>query len=61
MNLTTVQLKGVSSALAEHSDGEAGGIKVHFRMDESGLLHLDTVGRLQLPLNLVTLIIIHYH
>ena len=30
MNMTTVQLKGVAAALAAHSDGEVGGVKVHF-------------------------------
>ena len=43
MNLTTVQLKGVAAALAAHSDGEVGGVKVHFRMDESGLFQMETV------------------
>ena len=45
MNLTTVQLKGVAAALAAHSDGEVGGVKVHFRMDESGLFQMETVSK----------------
>ena len=32
-------------ALDRHADGEAAGIKAHFRMDESGLLTLDNVRR----------------
>ena len=43
MNLTTVQLTGVAAALTAHSDGETGGVKVHFRMDESGLFHMEAV------------------
>lgn len=43
MNMTTVQLKGVAAALAAHSDGEVGGVKVHFRMDECGLFQMETV------------------
>lgn len=42
-NLSRVSLSGVSNALNKHrEDGsEYKGIKAHFRMDESGLLHLD--------------------
>ena len=36
-------MSGVSDALSSHEDGEAKGIKAHFRMDESGLLKLDYV------------------
>ena len=36
-------MSGVSDALSSHEDGEAKGIKAHFRMDESGLLNLDYV------------------
>ena len=43
MNLTTVQLTGVAAALTAHSHGETGGVKVHFRMDESGLFHMEAV------------------
>ena len=36
-------MSGVNDALSSHQDGEAKGIKAHFRMDESGLLMLDYV------------------
>ena len=43
LNLSEVFMSGVSDALSSHEDGEAKGIKAHFRMDESGLLNLDYV------------------
>lgn len=42
-NLTTIHLEGVEKALNDNPQGEPGGIKVHFRMDESGLLNVDYV------------------
>lgn len=42
-NITKVHLEGVENAIKENPDGEPGGIKVHFRMDESGILQLDSV------------------
>ncbi|XP_033641223.1 hypoxia up-regulated protein 1-like [Asterias rubens] len=42
-NLMTYTLKGVEKALKKRSDAESKGIKAHFRLDESGVLHLDTV------------------
>ncbi len=46
LNMSRVDLRGVSDALREHSkDGtEFKGIKAHFRMDDSGILYLDSVG-----------------
>ena len=43
LNISEVFMSGVSDALSSHQDGEAKGIKAHFRMDESGLLVLDYV------------------
>ena len=43
LNLSEVFMSGVSDALSSHEDGDAKGIKAHFRMDESGLLNLDYV------------------
>ena len=43
LNISEVFMSGVSDALSSHQDGEAKGIKAHFRMDESGLLLLDYV------------------
>ena len=43
LNISEVFMSGVSQALSDHQDGEAKGIKAHFRMDESGLLQLDYV------------------
>ena len=40
----SIALKGVDDAYAKHTDkAEAKGIKAHFRMDESGVLSLETV------------------
>ena len=41
--LRHVSLKGVADAFDKHSDKEHKGIKAHFRMDESGILHIDDV------------------
>ena len=43
LNLTTVNVQGVAAALGKHESGESKGVKAHFRMDESGILHLDKV------------------
>lgn len=44
LNISTVSLTGVAEALQKHAvDAEAKGIKAHFKLDESGLLHLDGV------------------
>ncbi|XP_022109354.1 hypoxia up-regulated protein 1-like [Acanthaster planci] len=42
-NLTTYTLKGVADALEKQSGAEPKGIKAHFRLDESGILFLDSV------------------
>ena len=49
LNISEVFMSGVSDALSSHQDGEAKGIKAHFRMDESGLLMLDYVSLWQSP------------
>ncbi|XP_048257945.1 hypoxia up-regulated protein 1-like isoform X2 [Haliotis rufescens] len=42
--LSNVSLIGVEDAYKKHKEGAEGkGIKAHFRMDESGILHLDKV------------------
>eukprot|EP00058_Branchiostoma_floridae_P024583 XP_002610073.1 hypothetical protein BRAFLDRAFT_125669 [Branchiostoma floridae] len=46
MNLTTIKLDGVGTALEKHAEEpntEFKGVKAHFRMDESGILNLDKV------------------
>ena len=43
LNISEVFLVGVKDALSDHTRGEAAGVKAHFRMDQSGLLHLDNV------------------
>ncbi|EEC17212.1 hypoxia up-regulated protein, putative [Ixodes scapularis] len=44
LNISTVSLSGVADALKKHSEGaEPKGIKAHFKLDESGLLTLDSV------------------
>jgi hypoxia up-regulated 1 len=42
-NLTKVRLEGVEEAIRDNPEGDPDGIKVHFRMDESGLLLLDSM------------------
>ena len=42
-NLTTIHLDGVMKAIADNSEGDPSGIKAHFRMDDSGILNLDSV------------------
>lgn len=49
-NISQVRLSGVKEAFAEHAGAESKGIKVHFRMDESGLLTLDNVNHMPLLL-----------
>ena len=41
--LNTYTLSGVADALAKNAESESKGIKAHFRMDDSGILHLDAV------------------
>uniref|UniRef100_A0A8C7KSV8 Hypoxia up-regulated protein 1 n=1 Tax=Oncorhynchus kisutch TaxID=8019 RepID=A0A8C7KSV8_ONCKI len=52
LNLTTVQLSGVSSSFQKHMDAESKGIKAHFNMDESGMLLLDRVSTIELLIEL---------
>ncbi|KAL3224652.1 hypothetical protein MRX96_026448 [Rhipicephalus microplus] len=43
LNISKVSLTGVAEAIQKHADSaEPKGIKAHFRLDESGLLHLDS-------------------
>ncbi|XP_065307451.1 hypoxia up-regulated protein 1 isoform X2 [Dermacentor albipictus] len=43
LNISKVSLTGVAEAIQKHAvDAEPKGIKAHFRLDESGLLHLDS-------------------
>ncbi|CAN7979873.1 unnamed protein product, partial [Ixodes pacificus] len=43
LNISTVSLSGVADALKKHTEGaEPKGIKAHFKLDESGLLTLDS-------------------
>ena len=42
-NITQVHLEGIDKALGENPEGTPNGIKVHFKMDDSGLLVLDSV------------------
>lgn len=42
-NISSVYLSGVADALKKHSgEAEPKGVKVHFRLDESGILYLDS-------------------
>lgn len=43
LNLTQVQLQGVPSVFEKHKDEESKGIKVHFRIDDSGIVEIDKV------------------
>jgi hypoxia up-regulated 1 len=42
-NISQIQVQGVKEVFAKHEGQETKGIKVHFRLDESGLLRLDKV------------------
>ncbi|CAN7982724.1 unnamed protein product, partial [Ixodes hexagonus] len=43
LNISTVSLSGVADALKKHTEGvEPKGIKAHFKLDESGLLTIDS-------------------
>lgn len=45
LNLSSVALSGVGEQMEKHVDNftESKGVKAHFRLDDSGLLHLDDV------------------
>lgn len=44
LSLSNISLQGVADALAKHGEeADYKGVKVHFRMDESGILHLEQV------------------
>ncbi|XP_071842320.1 hypoxia up-regulated protein 1-like isoform X2 [Apostichopus japonicus] len=42
-NVSVISLTGIADALEKHTEEDSKGIKAHFRMDESGILHLDSV------------------
>lgn len=42
-NLSSISLTGVAQALEKHEEDDSKGIKAHFRVDESGIMHLDSV------------------
>ena len=52
-NLSTIALKDVSKALEDNPEGAPGGIKAHFRMDENGLLTLESVRTLTINVYLL--------
>ena len=43
LNISQVSLKGVEDVFQKHVNEESKGIKVHFRLDESGILNLDKI------------------
>ena len=43
LNLTHIEIKGVKEAFEKHKDETSKGIKVHFNMDDSGILNVDKV------------------
>ena len=43
LNITQVQLNGVDDVFKSHADEESKGIKVHFKLDDSGVLNLDKI------------------
>lgn len=43
LNLTQVSLKTVQEVFKKHANEESKGIKVHFRLDDSGILRLDKI------------------
>jgi len=43
LNITQVKVNGVADIFSKHQTEESKGIKVHFKMDDSGLLNLDKI------------------
>lgn len=43
LNLSSITLNGVMKALEDNANDEPSGVKAHFRMEESGLLLLESV------------------
>lgn len=43
LNLTQVQLRDVEAVFEKHKNEESKGIKVHFKMDDSGIIEIDKV------------------
>jgi hypoxia up-regulated 1 len=43
LNITKVDVAGVTEVFEKHKDEESKGIKVHFNMDESGLFKVDKI------------------
>lgn len=43
LNLTQVQLQDLTSVFDKHKEDESKGIKVHFRLDDSGIVEIDKV------------------
>jgi hypothetical protein len=43
LNISHVQVKGVAEIFENHKNEETKGIKVHFKMDDSGIVELDKV------------------
>lgn len=42
-NISLFELKEVASVFEKHKNEETKGIKVHFKMDDSGIVELDKV------------------
>lgn len=49
LNLSQVQLFGIEEVFEKHKNEESKGIKVHFKMDDSGIVELDKVGFFRPP------------
>ena len=43
LNISHVEIKGVKEVFEKHKDEVSKGIKVHFNMDDSGILNVDKV------------------
>ena len=43
LNVTHVDIQGVKEVFEKHKDEVSKGIKVHFNMDDSGILNVDKV------------------
>lgn len=43
LNLSQVQVLGIKELYENHANEETKGVKVHFRLDDSGVLRLDKV------------------
>ncbi len=58
MNLSEIKLAGIKDMYAKHESEESKGVKVHFKLDESGIVKLDKVSNAEFTI--IKKYLIHY-